>query len=287
MSRNFGVFFSIGAVILLSPPCSAAPRGKARRVSASRPMGPSALAAARLKNNPPRNWIRHYLPADRYKIAGGIWKYVSTELDTYYHRPDSALMLQQPAGMVIGFASIADAEEAGYLPARGIPPFLRSQELSASPLFAGSSGRAEIGGSSNGTVVIREQDIPPAVFELIRTVDALSNEILLASSDAELSRVARKVSLLRGGSALGAASALMSGAQNGGVDLGSVQGIAQMLNRAIEAKRGGGNAAGIPVVEQLLNAAKSGARALIPAVQNQFSQQMRRNNQNMLNRNPN
>ena len=77
---------------------------------------PSALAAARLKYRPPYNWIRHYLGDDRYKIAGNVWKFVSTTTDQYYHRPDSPFMLAQPAGIVIGFASAAEAEEAGYLP---------------------------------------------------------------------------------------------------------------------------------------------------------------------------
>lgn len=75
---------------------------------------PSAKAAARLKYHPPANWLQHYLPDDRYKIAGGVWKVVSTQYDTYYHRPDSPNMLSQPAGIVIGFASEAEAREAGY-----------------------------------------------------------------------------------------------------------------------------------------------------------------------------
>ena len=80
------------------------------------PSGPSAKAAARLKKNPPAAWIAHYLPDDRYKVAGGVWKYVSTNLDTYYHRPDSPNMLRQPANNVIGFPSAQAAEEAGYRP---------------------------------------------------------------------------------------------------------------------------------------------------------------------------
>lgn len=80
------------------------------------PMGPSAKMAARLKKRPTSTWLAHYLPDDRYKIAGGVWKYVSTDLDTFYHRPDSPLMLRQPAGRVIGFSSTQEAEEAGYQP---------------------------------------------------------------------------------------------------------------------------------------------------------------------------
>lgn len=80
------------------------------------PSGPSAKMAARLKTNPTSAWLAHYLPDDRYKIAGGVWKYVSTDLDTYYHLPSSPLMMRQPAGIVIGFSSAQQAEEAGYRP---------------------------------------------------------------------------------------------------------------------------------------------------------------------------
>ena len=82
--------------------------------SQAAPAGPSAKMAAKLKKAPPTAWLAHYLPDDRYKIAGGIWKYVSTNLDTYYHKPNSANMLRQPNGNVIGFPSAQAAEEAGY-----------------------------------------------------------------------------------------------------------------------------------------------------------------------------
>ena len=77
---------------------------------------PSARAAVRLKYHPPDNWIRHYLGDDRYKIAGNVWKVVSTQLDTYYHRPNCPNMLRQPAGITIGFADLTEAEEGGYVP---------------------------------------------------------------------------------------------------------------------------------------------------------------------------
>jgi hypothetical protein len=75
---------------------------------------PSAIAAVRLKYHPPDNWIRHYLGDDRYKVAGNVWKVVSTQTDAYYHRPNCPNMLRQPAGVVIGFADSQEAEEAGY-----------------------------------------------------------------------------------------------------------------------------------------------------------------------------
>lgn len=75
---------------------------------------PSVREAARLKYNPPPNWIRHYLGDDRYKIAGGAWRVVSTETDTYYYPAWAPEMLRQSNAIVIGFPSSAAAEEAGY-----------------------------------------------------------------------------------------------------------------------------------------------------------------------------
>ena len=84
--------------------------------SQAAPKGPSARAAASLKKNPRTQWLAHYLPDDRYKIAGKVWKYVSTNLDTYYHVPSSPNMMRQPNSAVIGFSSAQEAEEAGYKP---------------------------------------------------------------------------------------------------------------------------------------------------------------------------
>jgi hypothetical protein len=78
------------------------------------PSGRSAKMAARLKYSPPNNYLKHYLGDDRYKIAGGVWKVVSTQLDTYYHRSTCPNMLRQHADIVIGFSHSRDAEEAGY-----------------------------------------------------------------------------------------------------------------------------------------------------------------------------
>lgn len=78
------------------------------------PSGRSAKMAARLKYYPPNNYLKHYLGDDRYKIAGGVWKVVSTQLDTYYHRPTCPNILRQHADIVIGFSHSKDAEEAGY-----------------------------------------------------------------------------------------------------------------------------------------------------------------------------
>jgi hypothetical protein len=76
---------------------------------------PSARQAARLKHRPPAGWIRHYLPDDRYKILGGTWKFVSTELDRFYYPAWAPEMLRQSPNRVIGFNSAEDAQEAGYM----------------------------------------------------------------------------------------------------------------------------------------------------------------------------
>jgi hypothetical protein len=106
------------------------------------PMGRSAKMAASLKKRPTSAWLAHYLPDDRYKIAGGVWKFVSTDLDTYYHRPDSPLMLRQSADRVIGFSSVAEAEEAGYKPApdaMGFSPMAMGEGRSSA--FTGGATR--------------------------------------------------------------------------------------------------------------------------------------------------
>lgn len=86
------------------------------RVVASPSTSPSAIHAARLKYTPPPGWIRHYLGDDRYKVDGNIWRVVSTQMDTYYHRPNCPNMMRQSADTVIGFPSGEDAVEAGYKP---------------------------------------------------------------------------------------------------------------------------------------------------------------------------
>lgn len=79
------------------------------------PRGPSAIKAAQLKKRA-SGWLAFYLPEDRYKVAGGVWKFVSTDLDTYYHRPDSPNILRQSPARIIGFSSAQEAQDAGYLP---------------------------------------------------------------------------------------------------------------------------------------------------------------------------
>lgn len=77
-------------------------------------ISPSVKAAHRLKYSPPRNWIRHYLGDDRYKIAGGIWKVVTTPNDKFYYPASAREMLTRSPNNVIGFSSADEAIEAGY-----------------------------------------------------------------------------------------------------------------------------------------------------------------------------
>ncbi len=107
MKTNCGVRVAalavVGVVLLEAMP----------QASAGPDSSPSARSAARLKYNPPHNWLRHYLGDDRYKI-GSAWQVVSTETDTDYHRADCPLMLRQSPDGVIGFPTSALAVEAGY-----------------------------------------------------------------------------------------------------------------------------------------------------------------------------
>lgn len=111
MKRHFVRVLALASVALLTSQVLVA--------QAQGQRSPSVRAAARLKHRPPSGWIRHYLPDDRYKILGGTWKYVSTELDRFYYPAWAPEMLRQPANRVIGFASAEDAREAGYLPGGG------------------------------------------------------------------------------------------------------------------------------------------------------------------------
>jgi hypothetical protein len=67
-------------------------------------------------------WINHYLPEDRGKITGGVWKFVSTEDDQVYHYGRCGQMLSQPRQRAIGFDTADSAYEAGYTPCKQCRP---------------------------------------------------------------------------------------------------------------------------------------------------------------------
>jgi hypothetical protein len=149
-------------------------------VEAGPSTSPSARQAARLKHNPPRGWIRHYLPDDRYKILGGTWKYVSTELDRFYYPAWAPEMLSRPAGRVIGFASAQDAEEAGYMPGSGYagigPGFDRNLAISQSTTTTSTTTSSTSGASRR----IRLADgvssvVVPAGWAHTRTTQSIPN----------------------------------------------------------------------------------------------------------------
>jgi hypothetical protein len=128
---------------------SASLLGLAQTTLAQPSTSPSALAAAKLKHRPPQNWIRHYLGDDRYKIAGGVWKVVSTELDRYYYPAWAPEMLRQKPGIVIGFSSAAEAEEAGYMPS-GYPMGQSLYGLTSAEILAAKQ-RGALPGVQTGT----------------------------------------------------------------------------------------------------------------------------------------
>ena len=64
----------------------------------------------------PRNWLAHYLKADRFKIASGLWSYMTTRTSRFYYRPWAPAMLKADPNHVIGFRTWHDAILAGYRP---------------------------------------------------------------------------------------------------------------------------------------------------------------------------
>jgi len=119
---------------------------------ASPAKGTSAEAAAILKNHPPAGWISHYLGDDRYKIAGHVWKVVSTQRDKYFHRPDCPEMLRQPPGIVIGFPSAAAALEAGYLPDPHCNPIASETSINIGGAVFSQAKKVQLSDGSSVTI---------------------------------------------------------------------------------------------------------------------------------------
>lgn len=65
---------------------------------------------------PPRAWLSHYLPQDRYKIIFADWGVVTTPNDPYFYAPNAPAMMRKPPGEIIGFHTWQDAMQAGYRP---------------------------------------------------------------------------------------------------------------------------------------------------------------------------
>jgi hypothetical protein len=145
-----------------------------RGVFASPAKGTSAEAAAILKNHPPAGWISHYLGDDRYKIAGHVWKVVSTQRDKYFHRPDCPEMLRQPAGIVIGFPSVASALEAGYLPDPHCNPAASATAINIGGAVSNHAQRIQLSDGSSVTL--------PAGWRKVQS-QKISNKYISASID--------------------------------------------------------------------------------------------------------
>jgi hypothetical protein len=93
------------------------PRGQAaysRRTTRMTPTERKKMVLRKYKIAP-RGYLASYLPADRYKFAKS-WKYVSTETDRFYYRPQDMARRRFNANRVIGFRTWQDAMLAGYRP---------------------------------------------------------------------------------------------------------------------------------------------------------------------------
>ena len=86
----------------------------ARRVARLSPTARKKLVLGKYRIAP-RGYLASYLPQDRYKFAKA-WKYVSTETDRFYYRPQDMAARGFNANRVIGFRTWQDAMLAGYRP---------------------------------------------------------------------------------------------------------------------------------------------------------------------------
>ncbi len=86
----------------------------ARRVARLSPTARKKLVLNKYRI-PARGYLASYLPADRYKFAKA-WKFVSTETDVFYYRPQDMARRGFNANRVIGFRTWQDAMLAGYRP---------------------------------------------------------------------------------------------------------------------------------------------------------------------------
>ncbi len=238
---------------------------------------PSARAAARLKYHPPQGWINHYLPDDRYKIQGGVWRFVSTEMDDRYYLPDSPSMLSQSPGIVIGFANEAAAQEAGYRPgpdverraAQSAARFaVQPRTLPRRPASMLAQAPSLPAASAAPTVVsIPASQIPPHILAFVRLVDRTADDIEGASSDRELLRISLATKVIARDFERGMVRAYLGGARASSEDLGTMMGIMQQLAAAADNKREPGPVGiGSSLYRQQTNSARAQARNLIPQV---------------------
>jgi len=255
---------------------------------------PSARAAARLKHRPQGGWINHYLPDDRYKIKGGVWRFVSTEMDDRYYLPDSPHMLSQPPGIVIGFASEADAQEAGYRPGPDVErraaqsaarsaaryaahyaaqarrlPRRRQAAVVASPGFPAASAAPTI-------VSIPASRIPRHILAFIRLVDGVAADIEGASSPGELLRISLETRITASSFERSVVPAYLGATRATADEMATMMGIMRQLAGAADTKREPGPLGfGLTMYRHHTNAARSEVRNLIPQVRELRIRRMR------------
>ena len=239
-----------------------------RQAIAAPTASPSAQAAANLAHHPPSGWISHYLPADRYKVKGGVWKFVSTELDTFYHRPDSPLMLLQSADIVIGFASASDAEEAGYRPGPSITEHDR-RTGHIGGMQNSMDNRPQENIPTSGIVRIPSSQISKPILAFIRLVDFSANQIQSTSSRSQLLTISLALDRVQSDFSKGKTAPYLGNSPVSMLDGGSMNVILGQLSKAAELK----SATDSPspdvkatLANQLISQAKSAARDLIPQI---------------------
>lgn len=93
---------------------AAAQSAYARRVARLSPTARKKLVLNKYRIAP-RGYLASYLPQDRYKFSKA-WKYVSTETDRFYYRPQDMARRAFNPNRVIGFRTWQDAMLAGYRP---------------------------------------------------------------------------------------------------------------------------------------------------------------------------
>lgn len=184
---------------------------------------PSARAAVRLAYHPPKNYIQHYLPADRYKVAGGTWKVLSTEIDEDYHRATCPNMLRESAGIVLGFASATDAVDAGYRPC----PICRPQIPVA--VYASTAPAPAPAYTNDGQASAESR-------EASRIVNILADLIAATNKRGDLLQIRLAVDSLQNGTLDKVTRAVLKGQQFRIESLSSVVGALEQLKRAIDAK---------------------------------------------------
>lgn len=247
----------ITTVVLLSTAlvcCGTAHSQSAKKPAAPKPLNGSARVAAQLAYHPATAWQAHYLPADRYRL-GTIWPVVSTELDVYYHRPNCPLMMNQPADIVLGFASSADAVEGGYRACTTCRPQIPVVVYARAPTY-----------TNQGQAAAESR-------EASRIVNALADLIAGTNKQSDLLLIRRAVDGLQQGTVDSAVRAVLKKETFRAESLAMTAGSLQNLKRAIDDKIAGPNPAGISLWRIYLQNARSEARPTTPQIAAQQQQQ--------------